>query len=57
MIPKIRIFSSQSDRMVLHSSLHGRMTVFSSMHAGIKAWHRKWWTLGEQRRFAKGMNG
>ena len=56
-IPKIRIFSSQSDKTVSHCSLHGRITLFSSVHAGIKAWHRKWWTSGEQRRLARGMNG
>ncbi len=57
MTPKIRMFSSQSDRTTSHCSLHGRITLFSSVHAGIKAWHRKWWTSGEQRKVARGMNG
>ena len=57
MTPKTRISSSQSDRTASHCSLHGGITVFSSVHAGIKAWHRKWWTSGEQRRLTRGMNG
>jgi len=56
-MPKILIFSSQSERTVSHCSLHGRITLLSSVHAGIKAWHRKWWTSGEQRRVARGING
>lgn len=55
--PKTCISFSQSDRTLWHCSLHGRITLFSSVHAGIKAWHRKWWTSGEQRRLASGMNG
>lgn len=56
-MPKILTVSLQSDRTALHSSLHGRITVFSSMHAGKKAWHKKWWTLGEHWRFTNGMKG
>lgn len=56
LIPKTWILSLQSDMTVLHSSLHGWKTMFSK-HAGKKAWHRKWWTFGEQRSLISGMNG
>lgn len=55
--PNMRITSMQSDRTASHFSLQGRITLFSSVHAGIKAWHRKWWTSGEHFRFARGIKG
>lgn len=57
LIPKILMFSSQSDVTTLHISRHGRITMFFSMHAGKKASHRKSWTLGEHWRFTSGMKG